>query len=164
MTRKRWIAAALMSVWVVALVVAGVWSYRTDAPTVREQSELAQGRQALDRAVEAVASAAGSGVTVEVGDYQVTTGCRVTLARQGTAVEREVVLTVPEGGEAALLDRLAERLPQRWPSRHYRAGQRLSADAGEFVTVVGEVAAPGRVDVTAATGCRPGDDADLPTP
>lgn len=156
MTRKRWVvlAVSLVSLWAVALVGAGVWSAQNGAPTVREQSGLEQGGQALDRAVDAVLDAAGSGVTSEAGIKR-TSGCRLTLARQGTAVEREVVLAVPEGGETPLLDRLAERLPAQWDTQYNRSRQRLSADAGDFVTVVGEVTAPGRVLVTAATGCRP---------
>jgi hypothetical protein len=161
--RRRWVAAALLAAWGLALVVAGVWSAHYDPATVREQSDLTQGRQTLDRAVETVVSAAGPGVITEVLDYQVTTGCRVTLAREGAEVDRVIVLNTRAGHEPGLLDRLAERLPAEWQPRQYRAGSRLFADAGDFVSVVATVTGPGRLHVTVSTGCRPGSDPVLVT-
>lgn len=156
-------AAALLAVWALALVAAGVWSSQSDPATIREQSDLAEGRERLDRAVETVVAAAGPGVATEVLDYEVTTGCQITLARQGAEVDRVIVLTAPEGRELDLLDWLAERLPAEWQPRQYRAGSRLFADAGDFVSVVGTVPEPGLLHVTVSTGCRPGDDPVLIT-
>lgn len=153
--RWRWVVAGLLVAWAVGLVVAAAWSAQHDPATVREQSTLAQGSQTLDDAVDTVVAASGPGTRAEVGERQLTEGCRVTLARRGTAIDRTVVLTVPEGQEPALLDRLAERLPPEWNARHFRGSTRLRADAGDFVAVVGEVDEPGRVAVTLRTGCRP---------
>lgn len=161
MGRRRWIAITLVAAWALLVVVAGVWSAQVSPPTVREQSELGQGRAALDEAIAAVVAAAGSGVTVEVDEYQVDRDCDLSVLWRGTAVEQQVRLAVPAGDEPELLDRLARRLPEPWSASHFRAGQRLSADAGAFVTVVGEVTAPGEVQVTVATGCRPGADPEL---
>ncbi|HEY8452441.1 MAG: hypothetical protein FWJ70_17735 [Micromonosporaceae bacterium] len=154
--RWRWLLPAVAAAWAVALVAAAVWSAHHDPPTVRAQSDLSRGRQVLDEAVDAVVAAAGPGVVERVGGYRVSTGCRLSLVRRGTDVARVVVLTVPPGQEAALLDKLADRLPREWRPRH--RGGTLYADAGEFVRVDGEAVAPGEVHVTARTGCRPGRD------
>ena len=163
-TRRRWLVAALLTAWALVLLAAGVWSAATDPATVREQSELAQGRRTLDRAVEAVVAAAGPGAAPEVGRHVVTTGCRLSLVRRGTAVERAVEFRVPAGQERALLDKLAERLPRGWEVRRSRGSAVLYADAGDFVRVDGEVTGEGRVRVTAGTGCRAGTDPELPAP
>ena len=154
--RRRWLLPVVAAVWAVALVAAAVWSAHHDPPTVRAQSDLARGRQVVDDAVDAVVAAAGPGAVDRVGGYRVSTGCRLSLVRRGTEVARVVVLTVPPGQEAALLDKLVDRLPEAWRPRH--RGGVLFADAGEFVRVDGEVVAPGEVHVTARTGCRPGRD------
>lgn len=161
--RRRWVAAALLAVWALALIAAGVWSSQHDPATVREQSGLQQGRLTLDRAVETVVDAAGPANVAEVYDYDVTTGCQITLAREGAAVDQVVVLTAPEGEESEVLDRLADRLPEEWQPRQFRAGSRLFADAGDFVSIVGTVAEPGVLHVTVSTGCRPGTDPALTT-
>jgi hypothetical protein len=159
--RRRWLALTLLTAWAVALVGAGIWSAANDPATVREQSDLAQGRRTLDGAVEAVVAAAGPGVTPEIGGHLVTTGCRLSLVRSGTAVERVVVLRVPGGQEQALLDKLADRLPRRWETRHGPGSGDLYADAGDFVRVDGEVTGEGEVRMTASTGCRAGADPEL---
>jgi hypothetical protein len=154
-SRRRWVVAGLLVAWAVGLAIAAGWSAHHDPATVREQSTFAQGSATLDDAVDTVVAAAGPGVRAEVGAREITEGCRLTLARQGTEIDRTVVLAVPEGQEPALLDRLAERLPPEWDPRHFRGSSRLRADAGDFVAVVGEVDEPGRVAVTFRTGCRP---------
>lgn len=157
----RWVAMSLLALWGVVLAVAGFWSSQHDAPTVRAQSPLAEGRAALDRAVTIVVSAAGPGVTAEVGEYQITEDCRLSLTRRGTAVTQEILMTVAEGEEQALLDRLAQRVPESWEARSYPTLARFHADAGHFVRVDGEVAGAGKVRVTVNTGCRPGEDPEL---
>jgi hypothetical protein len=161
--RHRWLAVSLLAVWALVLVGAGVWSAQHDPATVREQTDLAQGRQTLDRAVAAVVAAAGPGRVAEVRDHQVSTGCRITLAREGAEVRQVIVLTAPQGRESDVLDRLADRLPEEWQPRQFRSGTRLFADAGDFVSVVGTVPEPGLLHVTVSTGCRPGDDPVLIT-
>jgi hypothetical protein len=161
--RRRWVAAVLLAVWALALVAAGVWSAQHDPATVREQSDLHQGRQSLDRAVATVIEAVGPAGVEKVYDYDVTTGCQITLAREGAEVDQVIVLTAPEGREAEVLNRLAERLPQEWHPRQFRAGNRLFADAGDFVSVMGSVAEPGVLHITVSTGCRPGTDPVLTT-
>lgn len=161
--RRRWLAVSLLAGWALVLVGAGVWSAHHDPATVREQTDLAQGRQTLDRTVATVVTAAGPGRVAEVRDRQVSTGCRITLAREGTEVQQVIVLTAPEGREAELLGDLAGRLPEEWQPRQFRSGTRLFADAGDFVSVVGTVPEPGRLQVTVSTGCRPGDDPVLLT-
>jgi hypothetical protein len=155
MTGRRWLIAVAV-VWAAALLVGGVVSSRTDPATAREHSPLDQGRRTLDGAVTAVLAAAGSGVTAEVAGYELATGCRLTVSRDGATLERAVLLTVPAGQEPALLDRMAERLPAGWGARHFEASGRLIADAGDFVSVRAEPAGPGRVEVRMSTGCRPG--------
>jgi hypothetical protein len=140
---------------------AAIWSSQHDPATVREQSPLVEGRQALDRALDLVVATAGPDVAAELEPYQLTPGCRVTLARRGTELDRTVVLTVPAGQEPALLERLVESLPAEWGARYHLASNRFFADAGDFVAVRGGVAEPGQVELTAATGCRPGGDPGL---
>jgi hypothetical protein len=157
--RRRWWAAGLVGGWAVALLVAAIWSAHQGPATVRPQSGLAEGWQALDRAVAEVVEAAGPGVTVDLQPYERRPGCRVTLARRGTELDRTVLLTVPAGQEAALLDRLVTRLPAEWDARYHAGRNRFFADAGDFVAIRGGVAdRPGQVTLTAATGCRPGAD------
>ena len=162
-TRKRWlIATAVGAAWARVLVVLAVWSSRTGTETVRTHSELAAGRQTLDRAVETLRAEAGADAVVEVGPYQVSTGCRITLARQGTELDQVLTLAAPAGEEPQLLERLAQRAPEQWQARFNPRTGRFSADAGDFVRIVGEPADPGRVELTLSTGCRPGTDPALP--
>jgi hypothetical protein len=159
--RRRWWVTGLVAVWALVLVAAAVWSAHHDSATVRGQSGLTEGRITLDRAVATVAEAAGPQVAVDIEPYQLTPDCRLTLARAGTEVDQTVVLTVPEGQEAALLEGLVERLPEQWHARYNPNRNRFFADAGDFVAVRGEVAGPGLVQLTVSTGCRPGDDPQI---
>jgi hypothetical protein len=152
---RRW-AVPLVVMWAAVLVVAGGWAAHHGTATVREQSPLAAGQQTIDDAVDAVLAAAGPGARPLVGDPEITEGCRLTLARRGTSIDRTVLFTVPEGQEPAMVERLVDRLPEHWDVRYFRASSRLRADAGDFVVVTGEVAQPGQVRVTLGTGCRPG--------
>lgn len=158
MTGRRWLIALALA-WAVLLIVAGAWSAAHDRPTVREQSPLERGRARVDEAVGVVRQAAGPGVGVDVQPPEVTTGCELSVARSGSELDQVVLLTVPRGEEAALLDRLAERLPPEWEASRFREPERLLADAGEFVLVRAEVDAPGEVRLTLHTGCRPGEEA-----
>jgi hypothetical protein len=151
---RRWLVAGLVAAWASGLLALGIWSSHHDPATVRPQSGLSEGLQRLDRAVDTLRSAAGPGVEVEVAPYRTTTGCRVTLARRGTEVDATVLLAVPAGEEAVVLDRLVDRLPDGWGARYNPDTNRFFADAGDFVAVRGEVAQPGEVRLTATTGCR----------
>jgi hypothetical protein len=164
MSRRGRGAIGLVAVWAVALVAAATWSAHHDPATVRTQSDLASGRQRLDEAVATVAEAVGPGVAVEIRPYEVVSGCRVTLARRGTEVGRTVALTVPVGEEVAVLRRLAAELPEHWVARYHEHSNRFFADAGEFVALRGQVVEPGKVELTADTGCRPGADPELFAP
>jgi hypothetical protein len=150
-TRRWWIG--LVAAWVAGLVALAIWSQFHDPATVRGQSDLATGRATLDRAIDTIVSAAG--VTAEVRPAEVTTGCRISVARRGTEVSQTVVFTVPAGREETLLTRLAADLPAAWQASYNPEANRLLADAGDFVAVQGEAAAAGRVEITANTGCRP---------
>lgn len=153
-----------MAVWAVALLAAATWSAHYDPATVREQSDLATGRQRLDQVVTTVAETVGPGVAVDIRPYQVVTGCRLTLARRGTEVDQTVLLSVPAGEEVTLLQRLVAELPEHWAARYHERSNRFFADAGGFVALRGQVEEPGRVRLTAGTGCRPGDDPGLILP
>jgi len=155
--RTGWWAGGLVAAWAVALLVAAVWSAHHDPATVREQSGLAGGRQAVERAVALVVETAGPGVRVDVQPIQQRSGCEITLARSGTELDQTVLLTVPDDRDPmVLLDRLVAGLPANWGARYHVASNRFFADAGDFVAVRGGLAdQPGRVELTAATGCRP---------
>lgn len=158
--RRRWLAIGLVGGWALLVLALAVWSSATGPATVRAQSDLATGRQTLDRAVETLRQRAGP--AVEVGEYQVTTGCRLTVARRGTEVDRVVTVSVPAGTEPDALADLAAQMPAEWSARYYPQSGRLRADAGDFVAVVGEAAGPGELRFTVSTGCRPGSDPGLP--
>ncbi|MDM4721012.1 hypothetical protein QTQ03_15940 [Micromonospora sp. WMMA1363] len=153
----RWLLVA-SAAWAVLLAVLTWWSARTDPPTVREQRSIGQAARLVDRAVGRLVAAVG-GEAWAMTPRAVETGCRVTPVSRGAELTRGVDVVVAEGRERDLLARVADQLPQGW-----RAGVRdgvdgpvLRADAGEFVLVQGRAAEPGRVSLTAQTGCRPAD-------
>ncbi|MFV2113321.1 hypothetical protein ACFHW0_13400 [Micromonospora sp. LOL_025] len=161
--RWRWLLAATVA-WAVLLAVLTWTSVRNDPPTVREQRTLTEAGSVVDRAIGALVAAAGD--TAVLTPPEVDRGCRVTPFADGAELSRGVDVFVAAGGEATLLERVADRLPADW-----RAGVRLTAedgarlrgDAGEFVTVSGGIAGDGRVRLTVDTGCRPvGDGYDVP--
>ncbi|MEH0983821.1 hypothetical protein [Micromonospora sp. CPCC 205556] len=153
----RWLLAATVA-WAVLLVGLTGWSVRNDPPTVREQRTLGQADPVVDRAVGRLVVAVGDGAWA-LTPTTIERDCRVTPMEDGAALIRGLDVVVAEGGERALLERVADRLPESW-----RAGVRVSsdgpllrADAGEFVAVEGQVVTAGRVRFTADTGCRPVD-------
>lgn len=155
--RRRWYALAT-ALWAVIVVAAAYVSAGRDEPTVREQSSVAQVRATVDRAVSGVVAAAGPDAVVSVSPFTRLGACRISAVRDGERWEQVVVLHTREGGEAALLDRLAAGLPPEYGARarHGDGGRHtLRADAGNFVAVSGEVAAPGEIRVSVTTGCRP---------
>ncbi|MBO4162253.1 MULTISPECIES: hypothetical protein [Micromonospora] len=151
----RWLLAVTVA-WAVLLGVLTWWSARNDAPTVREQRTLAEAGPVVDRALGQLVAAVGDGAWALTGP-QVERGCRITPMSAGATLSRGLDVLVAEGGERALLDRVADRLPADWRAgvRAGSAGPRLRADAGGFVTVQGRVTSGGRVRLTADTGCRP---------
>lgn len=152
---KRWWIGGLVATWAVLLVVAASWSAHHDPATVRGQTDLASGRQTLDRAVATLVDVAGPGAAPRIEPYVETTGCRISMSRQGTELDQTVVLSVPAGQEPQLLDRMAAELPAEWGSSVSAQGDRFRADAGNFVSIRGGFAEPGLVRLTAGTGCRP---------
>jgi hypothetical protein len=153
----RWLLAGTVA-WAVLLAGLTYLSTRTDGPTFREQRSLDRAGPVVDRAVGALAAAAGDDVAVELTAARVARGCRLTPFRRGATLEREVLVRVGTGADPRpLLDRIADRLPV-----DYRAGvsvtdegPRLRADGGEFVTVEGRLVGEGLIRLTADTGCRP---------
>ncbi|GGM13177.1 hypothetical protein [Micromonospora yangpuensis] len=153
----RWLVAATV-VWAVLLAALTWRSVSDDEPTVREQRTLAQAGPMVDRAVGEIVAAAGDVPVVLLGPDRLDRGCRITPFDDGATLRRTVELLVASDSELRpLLERIAAGLPA-----DYRAGVRVSdrglrlyADAGEFVTVEGEPSGPGRLRLTADTGCRP---------
>ncbi|MFE9200885.1 hypothetical protein [Micromonospora sp. NPDC007230] len=155
--RLRWLVAAAVA-WAVLLAGLTWWSVRHDPPTVKEQRSLGQAIPVVAGAVGRLVAAV-DGEAWELTPAQVRRGCRVTPLADGTALTRGLDVLVATGGERALLERVAQRLPADWRAGvHVESGRpRLRADAGEFVAVDGRVVADGRVRLSAATGCRPAD-------
>lgn len=155
--RRRWYALAT-ALWAVIVVATAYVSTGRDEPTVREQSSVAQARATVDRAVNGVVAAAGPDAVVSVSPFTRLGTCRISPVRDGEEWEQVVVLRTRDGGEGPLLDRLAAGLPPEYGARarHGDGGRHtLRADAGDFVAVSGEVAAPGEIRVSVTTGCRP---------
>jgi hypothetical protein len=143
----------------VLLVVAAVFSALRDEPTVREQRDIAEAAPIVDRAVGELVAAAGPEPVVELGPRRLRTTCRLTLVRDGAALDAAVTFRTPAADAPALLDRIAERLPAAYRADVWHGDDgtqhTLRADAGEFVAVKGSVPEPGVVRFTVGTGCRP---------
>ncbi|MFC7547278.1 hypothetical protein [Plantactinospora sp. GCM10030261] len=157
--RRRWLPVVLL-LWFALLAGVGYLSARQDPPSVREQRSVGEAEPRVDRAAGALIAAAGPGVLAELGEARVDRGCRLSAVWDGAILTRTVtVRTGPDDDAARVLDLIADGLPAE-----YRAGTRpggngdgprLRADAGEFVSVTGAVTAPGLIELTIATGCRP---------
>ncbi|TDC79865.1 hypothetical protein E1193_18450 [Micromonospora sp. KC606] len=151
----RWLLV-VTALWAVLLGALTWWSVRTDPPTVREQRAIGEAAPVVERAVGELVAAIGDGAwALAATRYE--PGCRVTPMADGAALIGGVTVFVAEGGERALLERVADRLPASWRAgvRAGSAGPRLRADAGEFVAVEGRVSGAGRIEFEADTGCRP---------
>lgn len=149
-----------MAGWAVLLLVLAYASVRRDPATVREQRDAGRALPVLDAAVGHLVAAAGPDAVVEVAAPRVDRGCRVSVVRDGTALTGVVTLRTTADGGPALLEELAGRLPTGYhaeigPDDEGNSDAVLRADAGEFVAVTGRVTAPGVVELTAASGCRP---------
>ncbi|SBT48452.1 hypothetical protein GA0070611_4071 [Micromonospora auratinigra] len=144
--------------WAVLLAGLTWWSVRHDPPTVKEQRPLSQAVPVADRAVGRLVAALGEDAW-ELTPPRFDKGCRVTPLADGASLTRGVDVPVAPGGERAVLDRVARRLPAGWGAGvATEVGRpRLRADAGEFVAVDGRVVTDGLVRFSVATGCRPAD-------
>ncbi|MEH0820316.1 MULTISPECIES: hypothetical protein [unclassified Micromonospora] len=153
----RWLLAVTV-LWAVLLAALTWWSVRHDPPTVREQRSLAEAGPVVDRAVGRLVAATGDGAWA-LAAPRLDRGCRITPMDDGATLARDLDVVVAEGGERALLEAVAGRLPADWRAGVHLGsdGPRLRADAGEFVAVQGRVVTPGRVRLTADSGCRPDD-------
>lgn len=162
--RAVWLFVAV-AVWALLLVVVAYVSVGRDAPTVREQRDLAQAVPVVDRALGELMAAAGTDVVTTISGAKLATGCRITPLRDGARLERSITIRTTEAYGPALLDRMAQRLPADYRARvrHGKGGtvHSLRADAGEFVAIRGGVTAPGVITLTVATGCRPTGGAEL---
>jgi hypothetical protein len=158
---KRWLGV-VAAAWAVVLGVTGYLAARSDPPTAREQTTLAQGRAGVDQALAQVATAAGPDSVAALSAYTLSSGCRITAAREGTDLSRAIELYTPAGGERALLDRLASALPAAYRARIPHpvgsAAPALRADAADFVALRAQSTGPGVVRVEAEAGCRTGTD------
>ncbi|SCL14139.1 hypothetical protein GA0070624_0334 [Micromonospora rhizosphaerae] len=152
----RWLLAATVA-WAVLLAVLTWNSVRDDPPTVREQRTLAEAGPVVDRAVGELLAAVGDGGVATLAPDRIGQGCRITPLTDGAALERRVDVRVAGDDVRGLLQRVADRLPASWRAgvSVTSEGPVLRADAGEFVTVEGRSTGPGRVRLTADTGCRP---------
>lgn len=149
--------------WAVLLGALTWWSVRHDPPTVREQRSVTEAGPVVDRAVGRLVAATGEAAWA-LAAPRLDRGCRITPMDDGATLARDLDVVVAEGGERALLEAVAGRLPADWRAGVHLGsdGPRLRADAGEFVAVQGRVVTPGRVRLTADSGCRP-DDAEQGT-
>jgi hypothetical protein len=158
---RRWLIVGAVA-WALLLTGVAFWSARHDAATIREQRSIGQATPVVDTAVGRLVAAAGPQAVVDFTPRRLSTGCRLTEARRGASLERDVRIFVPPAQTAARLDALAERLPGAYRARvrHAASGEEtMRADAGDFVGVRGIVTAPGVIAVTVSTGCRPPDGA-----
>jgi hypothetical protein len=158
----------VVTAWIVAVVVLGWLSVRSDPPTVPEQRDIADALQVLERATGAMfAAATADDRAVVLGDLRVSRDCTVTPVRGGVQASRDVTVYVQADRALAALTEIAAALPgdYRAESGASSGGRRvgLHADAGGFVAI--DAAADSGTQVLqlrASTGCRPpADDADL---
>jgi hypothetical protein len=158
--RKRRVLIAVTAAWALLLTVSAVWYSLHGRPTAREQTTIASAEPTVTRVTqEVVRAVAGTSVVPAFSGFEKVRDCDVTAARSGAEYERVLWLYTPVGSEPALLDRIADGLPDRYDARVFHspggAVHTLSADAGNFVAVTGSVLLPGLVRVRAGTGCRP---------
>ena len=158
---RRWIVVLTVA-WVVVLAAGIGWAVARGEPTAREQTTVAEAQPVVERAVAEIASAASADgqAVVAISGLQRVGDCAVTIVRSGERYQRVVTAVVPPGTEAALLDRVAARLPAAYGAT-VRKGSlpRLAADAGFWVGISGSTLAPGVVRFIADTGdCRPAGD------
>ncbi|GIF70762.1 hypothetical protein Asi02nite_02800 [Asanoa siamensis] len=145
-----------LAAWALVLGGLGVVSHRTDAPTVREQRTLAEALPVIETALGHAMSQAGDDTVPVIPPVAIQEGCRITPMRSG-ATATGMVRFFTGAGDDGLLRRLAGGFPAAYAVEVSADGRSLRADAGEFVTVRGKLIAPGEVQVTATTGCRPHD-------
>lgn len=156
-TRRRWLFVAALA-WAVLLAALAVYAVRRGEPTVRAETSVAEALPTVDRAIAEVATAAATaGAVVQIGGYEkIGSPCSITAVRDGARYERSVSLFVPAGQEAALVDQVGARLPERYAVEVRKSGNHsLTADAGNFVAVRGSTVGAGQARITADTGCRP---------
>lgn len=155
--KRRWIIAGVAA-W--ALVIAGIayYSYRTDPPTSRDQTSIADALPTIDEALGRIYAALDPADSVAtLGGYTRTErSCRVTTAREGTRFERILLVSTKKDTEPALLERVKAALPSSYQASvvHSPTTHLLTADAGNFVAVRGGVTAPGQLRFSADSGCR----------
>ncbi|MFB9238946.1 hypothetical protein ACFFWC_26035 [Plantactinospora siamensis] len=156
---RRRILPYVVAAWAMLLLGLTYLSVRHDPPTVREQRSLAEAAPVVDRAIGALAAAAGPDALLELGEPRLDRGCRLSVARDGASLSRAVTFRTAPGDAGGLLDRISTGLPAAYRSDTRAVpdgpGPRLRADAGGFVGINGGVTAPGVIELTAATGCRP---------
>ena len=148
--RRLWIA--IVAAWALLLLGLAVWSARNDPPSLRDQTTLASAKATIDTAAGQVVAAAPTGWQVNDEGFR-DSDCDLSLARGGTSTIRTVTLFGPEGGEAAALALLAERLsaavrPASGPASSF------SYDAGNYVLVRGNVGPAGTLVIQLTSGCR----------
>jgi hypothetical protein len=157
MKPRRWLTVLVVG-WILVLIVGGVIAMRGTVSTDREQTTVAQARPDVDLAAARVALAAsqdGQSV-VAISDFVRVGDCVISIFRPGERYKREITAVVTPGTEAALLQRVAARLPASYHA-YVRTGAapRLVADAGFWVYLTATVVSPGEVRFVADTGsCR----------
>jgi hypothetical protein len=149
---------AVVLAWGLLLTAGGIWYSFHGRPTAREQTTVAEAQPVVDRAIGIVVRAAGPAAVPAVFGFDKVSDCSVTPLRGGVTYERALWLFTPAGGEADLLDRIAQALPERYNAQTHRpvggGSPTFTADAGLFVAVRGSVPVPGLVVIRAGTGCR----------
>jgi hypothetical protein len=152
----RWLRI-LTIIWAVGLLVSGAIYALRGKPTVREQTTAPSAQTTVDRAIGNVIAAAGPGPVVTVGPYLKTEDCKITPVRPGVEYVRVVDFYATPGTESALLHTIATGLPASYSAKSGPGNVLdLSADAGDYVGVVGAAPAPGEIEIKAETGCREG--------
>ncbi|GAA1896856.1 hypothetical protein GCM10009687_77900 [Asanoa iriomotensis] len=143
-----------LATWALVLGALAVLSHRTDEPTVREQRTLTQALRVVKESVGHTVSQAGADTVPVISPLSIDTGCRITPMRSGATATGVVRFFT---SDPDLLRRLADGYPSAYQATVSTDGRTMRADAGEFVAVRGKLVAPGEVQVTATTGCRPAD-------
>ncbi|QLQ38144.1 hypothetical protein [Micromonospora robiginosa] len=154
--RQRWLVVVTV-VWAVLLAGLTWWSVRHDPPTVKEQRSLDRAGPVVDRAIGELSAAIGAAGVPALLPDRLARDCRVTPLERGADLERGIEVAIAGDDARAVLRQVADRLPARWRAgvSTYDGEPLLRADAGDFVAVEGRPGGPGRVLLTAATGCRP---------
>lgn len=142
--------------WGVLLLGLGFWSALRSPPTVREQSDLGSAKRVMDEVVGRISGNVPADWQFFDEGYK-EESCELTVIRDGRKATRSLRLTGPAATENDAVSEIATTIggdarlkPVNGPAESFYS------DAGDFVSVKGQIDGPGAIVVQMTSGCRSG--------